>query len=426
MGAEDKTTNAAGGDTPEPTGCGVRWPYRADAPQRLTGNFGRYLAGGGLVRPHEDVSGFVRAEPANAGDMGRFYFFCMVLDQMVKEQIDGDLLEVGVYKGSTATVLASIARKLGRTLYLLDTFEGFAATDLQGIDADKEMNFADTSVEAVRALVGEANVRFVKGYFPASATHLPPEGRYGLVHIDCDLYAPIKSALDYFYPRMVPGGFLIVHDYSSLHWNGAERAVDEFFADKPESVVPLTDNAGSVVIRKARDHKRAAEAVTARRRALIGDNWSSAGGGSLSEILVRGWSGPEPWGVWGVGASHELLLYPRLPLAGDIDLDADVHVPLVGSRMSQIVTVHVSEEQVGRWDFTRTANRGVRRAIIPRALAVAAMGRDPFLRVEFRPYQVAVPHDLDPAIPEARPLGMALHRVRCGQRGYSPHSPTEA
>lgn len=59
-----------------PPGCDVRWPYRADPPQRLKrqdGTFELYLQSGGLARPHDDVRGFLAAEPGNAGDMARFY-----------------------------------------------------------------------------------------------------------------------------------------------------------------------------------------------------------------------------------------------------------------------------------------------------------------------------------------------------------------
>ena len=57
------------------------------------------------------------------------------------------------------------------------------------------------------------------------------------VHMDCDLYVRMPRALDYFYDRMLPGGYLIVHDSCSLASQGAEQAVDEFFADKPGAVI---------------------------------------------------------------------------------------------------------------------------------------------------------------------------------------------
>lgn len=180
----EATPPAPTADPALPEGCMAGWPYQAEPPQRYSGNFGRYLAGGGRVRPQDDVRGFIAAQPSNRGDMARFFFFSLILDQLVKEGLEGDLVELGVYKGGTAALVATIARRLGRTAFLMDTFEGFATADLQGIDADKPTVFADTSLEAVRTLVGDTNTRFIKGYFPATATELPADGRYSLVHID--------------------------------------------------------------------------------------------------------------------------------------------------------------------------------------------------------------------------------------------------
>lgn len=230
------------------------WParYRADPPQRYTQNWHRYLAQGGALRPLDLVEKYVAGNQDNRADMARFFLFCLVCDQMEKEGLRGDLAELGVYKGNTAALLAWLARRIGTTAYLFDTFGGFAPGDLRGIDADKRMQFADTSLAAVRALVGEANVRFVVGHFPATAAAIPEGCRFALVHLDCDLYEPLRAALAYFYPRMLPGGFLLMHDYSSLHWNGAERAIDEFFADKAEYIIPVPDGAGTVIVRKSR------------------------------------------------------------------------------------------------------------------------------------------------------------------------------
>jgi hypothetical protein len=226
------------------------WKFRADVPQRYNGNVHLYAARGGQVRLEEDVQPF--ADDNTFGDVSRFFFFCLMQDQILKEGLAGDIAELGVYKGMTAAVLAKIARRAGRTAYLFDTFEGFKKADLVGIDADKRLEqFTDTSLEAVRNRVGTENVNYVRGRFPESAAQIADNLQFCLVHIDCDLYEPMTAALKYFYPRLVPGGFLVVHDYSSLAWNGAERAVDEFFADKPEFVIPLTDGAGSAVIRRS-------------------------------------------------------------------------------------------------------------------------------------------------------------------------------
>jgi hypothetical protein len=230
------------------------WPHGFGSahPQRFFDNAHRYLARGGDVRPESDVKPFVAGRPDYKGDMTRFYTLCLAYEQLKKERVGGNLAELGVYRGNTAALLAIFARRLNSTLYLLDTFTGISSSDLVGIDSGCKVEFHDTTLSDVRALVGDGDeVQYVVGHFPDTIGQLP-ESSYCLVHLDCDLYLPITAALTYFYPRMSDGGFMIVHDYGSLHWPGVERAVDEFFQDKPESIVPIADSAGSVVIRKAR------------------------------------------------------------------------------------------------------------------------------------------------------------------------------
>jgi hypothetical protein len=229
----------------------LSWPgaYLAKRPARYAENLSKYSGRGGAMR-HEELAKFADSNGANYGDLPRFYLFNLLIDQLQKEGIDGDMAELGVYRGNTAFFIAKAARLLGRTAYLFDTFDGFALADLSGIDADKAPEFADTSIEAAALRVGRDNVRFVRGYFPNSVAQVPSNLSFSFVHIDCDLYIPFCAALRYFYPRLAPGGFLVMHDYMSLYWDGVEKAVDEFFADKPEKIVPIPDRGGSVVIRK--------------------------------------------------------------------------------------------------------------------------------------------------------------------------------
>jgi hypothetical protein len=382
------------------------------SPQRYSASYSRYLQLGGQLRPEELVPGFT-AGGENQGDTARFFFFCLVFDQLAKEGLPGDLAELGVYKGNTATLLAAMARKLGRTAYLLDTFEGFDAADLKGVDDGIDPRaFGDTSLEAVRALVGEDNARYIKGYFPQTATQLPEDGRYCLVHIDCDLYAPIRSALEYFYPRVVPGGFLIIHDYSSLCWDGADKAVDEFFADKIESPAPLPDSAGSVVVRKAKSGGPGDNWLMAKRAALLCGDWVSAGNGALRELLGEGWSGPEEWGVWGVGAAHELRLALAQPIPSAFELEFDVHAVLAGKRTAQHVEVSANGRKLAVWEFTQEANHGVRRLRMRIERPPAPVEGYVPLVLLFRPVATETPRQLAAELHDDRPLGMAMTRIR--------------
>ena len=198
-------------------------------PQRYTENYKKYLEKGGLFQT-DDIQKFISNSSGHFFDCSRFYFFNLVIDMLYSPmEIVGDIAELGVDKGNTASVLSLAAKRLGKTIYLLDTFEGFSQKDLVGVDSARDIAFNDTSLEFVRGFVDGQHVRFIKGHFPESAQQLPDNLKFCLVHLDCDLYKPFSSALEFFWPRLVPGGFLIMHDYNSLHWDGVEQAVNEFF-----------------------------------------------------------------------------------------------------------------------------------------------------------------------------------------------------
>jgi hypothetical protein len=224
--------------------------YVAYKPDRYSEKYQEYLkrTGRDIISGREKF--FRNNRKNNGGDLTRYYFLNLVIDQIHKDGIQGDFAELGVFKGNTAFLLAEAATRSGTTAYLFDTYEGFSQDDLKGIDKSRAVMFTDTSLEAVKSLVGDRNVEYVKGYFPDSTALVPDDRSFCLVHLDCDLYAPFSAALHYFYDRLVPGGFLIMHDYSSLWWEGVEKAVDEFFADKPEKVVPIPDKSGTAVVRK--------------------------------------------------------------------------------------------------------------------------------------------------------------------------------
>jgi len=224
--------------------------YISYVPDRFSEKYCEYIKLGNIAFKENLRKYLERNEERNAGDLTRYYFLTLACDQIIKDRVPGHLAELGVYKGNTAFLLAQTARRMQRITYLFDTFEGFSPSDLSGIDADKKMEFGDTSLESVKALVGETNVTFVKGHFPESVSVVAPQVSFCLVHIDCDLYAPCRAALEYFYPRLNPGGFLIMHDYSSMYWNGVAKAVDDFFADKVERLIPIPDKSGSVAVRK--------------------------------------------------------------------------------------------------------------------------------------------------------------------------------
>jgi hypothetical protein len=189
---------------------------------------------------------------SNAGDLPRLYALVLNVKQVLADAVPGHFAELGVYRGNSAAVLAHYARTYGRQLYLFDTFEGFDHRDLTDEDFGENRPFVDTSLAFVQDAVGTDSVHFVKGYFPTS---IPPDVvgvHFCVVHLDCDLYEPMKAGLEFFYPRTLPGGLLILHDYANPHWPGVKQAVDEFVLSIPEDVVVLPDKAGTAIFRKSR------------------------------------------------------------------------------------------------------------------------------------------------------------------------------
>lgn len=185
----------------------------------------------------------------NRGDLARLYLLYLNARRVIEENIEGDFVELGVYKGNSAKILCELA-KPGRRTFLFDTFLGFDSADLAGERQTVHRKFSDTSLSAVRQFVGDELVTYVPGRFPASLSSGTGPTKIALAHIDCDLYEPMKAGLEAFYDLMSSGGMFILHDYGSGWWQGVTRAVDEFLADKPERLVLMPDACGTAVFRK--------------------------------------------------------------------------------------------------------------------------------------------------------------------------------
>lgn len=158
---------------------------------------------------------------------------------------DGDLAEVGVYRGGSAKILY-LAKGEKKKLHLYDTFEGMPEPDLN-VDVIKKGDLADTSLEVVKEYLGvPIDIVYHKGFFPETAVN-EMSTTFSFVHLDCNLYKSTKDALSFFYPRLVPRGMLISHDYRSINTPGVTKAFDAFFAGKPETVIEIWDSQALVV-----------------------------------------------------------------------------------------------------------------------------------------------------------------------------------
>jgi O-methyltransferase len=174
---------------------------------------------------------------------------CEAVEYLVRNRIGGDLVECGVWRGGSMMAAALTLLRLGaddRRLHLFDTFAGMPmpeehdvsltgwvsdALDRWRRDQRPEHNdWAYAPVEAVRENVLSTgyppeNVRVVKGMVEDTVPGQAPES-IALLRLDTDWYGSTRHELEHLYPRLVPGGVLIIDDYGS--WAGARKAVDEY------------------------------------------------------------------------------------------------------------------------------------------------------------------------------------------------------
>ncbi|HMM10849.1 MAG TPA: TylF/MycF/NovP-related O-methyltransferase [Bacteroidales bacterium] len=199
----------------------------------------------GAISP--DVKKLFRKYP----DKERFILLWLQVNRLKTIVPDGAFAEVGVYRGESARILHALDP--GRKLYLFDTFDGFNASDLEGEEGEaaeySTASFADTNVALVSERLGKSNnIQIIEGLF-SEAKHNIDNESFALVNLDVDLAKPTAEALEFFYPRLQPGGVIIVHDYHPK-WPGLMRAVDDFLSTIPEEGVAMPDRDSSLVIVK--------------------------------------------------------------------------------------------------------------------------------------------------------------------------------
>jgi O-methyltransferase len=181
----------------------------------------------------------------------------MHLLRIANSAAPGDYIELGTHRGLTAKLIWKLMDP-AKQLLCFDTFEGF--TD-QDVKVEKQVypsawtagGFAPTSPEEAARNINDgrpaANLKMVKGWFPDSFAGYEDRA-WRFVHIDMDLYQPIKVAMEKLWPRVVAGGVMVVHDYGCYAFPGARKAVDEFATASGEVPLPMGDRWGSVILAK--------------------------------------------------------------------------------------------------------------------------------------------------------------------------------
>lgn len=154
------------------------------------------------------------------------------LVEQVSKLKGGALIEVGVWRGGTGTIIATQAKNCGikDKVFLCDTFTGV-------VKAGKEDSLyvngehADTSLQTVKDLVHTRmkldNVELLQGIFPDQTGHRVEGLQFRFCHIDVDVYQSAKDVVEWIWDKMVPGGIIVYDDYGFYGCDGITKYVNE-------------------------------------------------------------------------------------------------------------------------------------------------------------------------------------------------------
>ena len=147
------------------------------------------------------------------------------------EEIEGDIIEVGVWRGGTGAVLATAAARWSRptTVWLCDTFSGVVKAGIMD-STYRGGEHADTSVDEVQSLLDRlrlTNCRILPGVFPDQTARAIPDCRICLLHVDVDVYESARAIVEWASPRMKPRALLVFDDYGFMNCTGVTRLVNE-------------------------------------------------------------------------------------------------------------------------------------------------------------------------------------------------------
>jgi O-methyltransferase len=211
-----------------------------------------------------------RVAPYTLTSTERVMVLCDALAYLTRARIPGAIVECGVGRGGSMMAAALALARLGdtdREFYLYDTFTHQpppgardelppALAGLSGSFQRHEIDdpvLAERRIDDVRDLIASTGypterVNFIPGLVEETIPGRAP-GQIALCRLDTDWYGSVAHEMRHLYPRISPGGVLVIDDYGDLP--GARRAVDEYLDREAPEPVMLTriDESARVAVR---------------------------------------------------------------------------------------------------------------------------------------------------------------------------------
>jgi hypothetical protein len=164
------------------------------------------------------------------------------IEEILNTGVAGDLIETGAWRGGASIFMRGMLKAYGvsdRNVWVADSFEGLPPADRERYPKESNLEFHKVALLAVsleevqrnfeRYSLLDDQVRFLKGWFRDTLPTAPIES-LALMRLDGDLYESTMDALVNLYPKLSPGGFVIVDDYNAVQ--ACNDAVHDFRKDQ--------------------------------------------------------------------------------------------------------------------------------------------------------------------------------------------------
>jgi O-methyltransferase len=158
------------------------------------------------------------------------------VEQAIYDKIPGDLIETGVWRGGATIFMRAVLKSHGiesRCVWVADSFQGLPSPkfsndgyDLSAVNHLK-VSLNDVKDNFARFGLLDSQVRFLEGWFENTLPSAPIR-QLAVLRLDGDMYSSTMDALENLYPKLSPGGFVIVDDY--LSWHSCRSAVNDYLA----------------------------------------------------------------------------------------------------------------------------------------------------------------------------------------------------
>ena len=183
------------------------------------------------------------------------------LQSVINTNVPGQLVECGTWRGGLAALMLHYVNlyKLDKSIYIYDTFEGMPEPGANDCGTSKRMyeenkgDWCRAGVEVVRSVLQQVDPSFsdvcylFKGKVEDTLDIVAPL-TIALARLDTDWYDSTKKELEVLYPRIQPGGYVLIDDYTD--WSGCRQAVDEYLANVDKATYNIKVVDGSLVIQK--------------------------------------------------------------------------------------------------------------------------------------------------------------------------------